>query len=172
MHALALAFALFSLSPAYAEDEVSFRDLAGMVTAEKPICFGREYSAGHLRAHPLQKVKLLRAKLSKQADTDGNFLEVEAVLKGDANRFKLFRQFFVCMDDGTCAVECDGGSVRLAGLRDGGLTLRNNGFVLEGGCDGDNEKGTVFLDNKPGGDDLFRLSRLPHEYCSPTTDER
>ena len=172
MHAIAFAVALFSLQPALAEDMISFRDLAGAVTPEQPLCFGREYSASHLRAHPLQTVQLLRAKLSKQAGSEGNFLEVEAVLKGDANRFKLFRQFFVCMDDGTCAVECDGGSVSLAGLRDGGLHLRNNGFVLEGGCDGGGERETVFLGNKRGGDDLFRLSRLPHEYCSPTTDER
>ena len=169
MTSLVLLAALLLSPPSLAEDEIPFRDLLGGVTVEQPLCFGREFSADQLRARPLQTVSLLRAKLSKQAESDGAYLEVEAVLKGAKNKHKLWRQFFVCADDGVCAVECDGGSVRLTGSNDGGLTLHNNRFVLEGGCDGD-DKETVFLDNKRGGDDLFRLHRLPHEYCARIAD--
>lgn len=157
--------------PSPAEDEIPFAELARSVTVEQPACFGREYSAEQLRSRPLQTVRLLRAKLSRQDGSDAAFLEIEAVLKGAKNLHKLWRQFLICADDGVCAVECDGGSVRLAGSADGGLSFHNQRFVLEGGCDGDGEeKETVFLDNKRGGDDLFRLARLPQEYCSPPAD--
>lgn len=172
MRTLALSLGLFAALAAFASEDttLSFADLLKDVTVEQPLCFGREYAAAHLRARPLQTVRLFRAKLSKQADTEGSFLSVEAVLKGERNEHKLWKQFLVCSDNGTCAVECDGGSVSLASLRDGSLSLRNNRFVLEGACDG-GEKKTVFLDNKRGGDDLFELHRLPAEFCAPDSTD-
>lgn len=154
---------------AHAADKLPFDSLLKEATPEQPICFGREYSEAHLKKAPAQKVKQIRVKLENTPDAgEGySFLHVDAVLKGDKNRFKLWRQLFVCENStGRCGVECDGGSVNLWGLKDGKLALQNNGFVLEGGCDGDGETETVMLEPTRGGDDLFQLSPLPNEFCT------
>lgn len=164
MRFLLLAISILAPLHAGSEEEIPFSRLLSEVTVEQPICFGREYSDSHLRAHPLQTVALFRAKLSKQEGSDGSFLEVEMVRKGEKLRHKLWRQFLLCEDNGRCAVECDGGSVTLSGTPGGGLGLRNDRFVIEGGCEGGAEP--VMLDNKRGGDDFFRLHRLPQEYCA------
>jgi hypothetical protein len=149
---------------------VSYKSVLAQATVEQPVCFGGGYSLQHLQSNPAQKVKQIRVKIAKQAEAgdDVSFLHVDAVLRSDPSNHKPWHAFFICDNSsGRCAVECDGGSVNLWGYSDGTLGVKNNGFVLHGGC-GEEEQEiakTIFLDATKGGDDLFRLARLPSESC-------
>lgn len=152
---------------AQAAEPVTLAEIFAAAEAGVPLCYGREYSTEHLEKHPKQTVRSFRAKLVKDAtDPDylNQYIEVEAVLKGEKNYNKLYRSFLVCDPArGECGVECDGGSVKVSGDTEGKLRIENNGFLLEGGCGG--EEDTVVLKPSPGGDDVFQLYKLPAEYC-------
>jgi hypothetical protein len=150
-----------------AEDKIAYSEVLRHATPEQPICFGREYSAKHLESHPGQLVSLIRAKVVKDptAVADYNYIEINAVLKGEKNFFKLYRAYLVCNAEGECAVECDGGKIKVAGFKDGSLEIRNEGFVLEGGCGAAPKSKAVVLKPTRNGDDVFHLERLPNSFC-------
>lgn len=163
-----LLSALFALT-AQAAEPVSLTEIFAALKAGEPACYGREYSTEHLEKHPKQTVRSFRAKLVKDA-TDPDFLnqyiEVEAVLKGEKNYYKLYRSFLVCDPArGECGVECDGGTIKVSGDKEGKLRIENKGFLLEGGCGGEEESDSVELKPTPNGDDVFQLYKLPTEFC-------
>jgi hypothetical protein len=135
------------------------------VTAAQPVCYGREYSEVAMKSRPKQTVQKIQAKLEKDTEYKQNILHIEITLKGAKNRFKNYRAMLFCDQNDECFVECDGGSAKLSRLVDGRLQLKNNGFVIEGGCGGEDEEDGVMLPAEPGGDDIFRLSKLPSAFC-------
>jgi hypothetical protein len=130
-------------------------------------CFGREYSEAHMDKHPKQNVKQIKLKLEKK-DPESNLhgvLSVEATLRGKENTFKTYRAEFICLSEekDRCLIECDGGSVELKKEGDR-LTLKNKGFVLQGGC-GDEEENFKWLNDEAKGDDIFYTYELRSEFC-------
>lgn len=151
-----------------AEDRISYSEVLSQASAAQPICFGREFSSAHLDAHPRQLVKEIRAKIVKDptAVADYNYIEINAVLKGEKNFYKLYRAYLVCdAAAGECAVECDGGKIKVAGFKDGSLEIVNEGFLLEGGCGAAPSAKSLVLKPSRGGDDVFHLDRLPNSFC-------
>jgi len=134
---------------------------------EQAVCFGREYSAEHMEKHPDQTVEKMRLKFVKK---DGFiYLDIEASLLGTKNQYINYRAPMGCYEaeNGSfqCGIDCDGGSVGLQ-VKDNGdrVVLKNNGFVLDGGC-GEEERNLVWLNNIPKGDDVFYTYKLRSEFC-------
>jgi len=141
------------------------------VTPDQPVCYGREYNSSVLKARPLQTVQKIQAKLIKDAEFNQNILSLEITLKGKANLFKNYRSLLFCDKDDYCYVECDGGSANLKIQSDGTLLITNNGFVIQGGCGGEDEEDGILLKRTEGGDDLFKLFKLPKEFCQKVPDD-
>lgn len=136
------------------------------VTADQPVCYGREYSAEYLKSRPKQTVQKIMAKLIHDKEYEQNQLSVEITRTGSKNFYKTYRALLICDKDDRCYVECDGGSVNLSMRSDGRLAFKNNGFVIQGGCGGEgDEVEGEFLPATPGGDDQFRLTKLPSAFC-------
>ena len=159
-------------SPAFASTEptVSLSTLFSQVKANEPSCYGREYSTEHMEKNEKQTVKKMRVKMVRdltEPSSPSEYLDVEIALKGEENFFKTYRAFLICdSKQGECYVECDGGRVKAWGAKDGSLTLQNLGFVIQGGCGGDEgTDNTVMLKPTKGGDDIFKLVKLPSQYC-------
>jgi hypothetical protein len=142
------------------------------VTADQPVCYGREYNESVLKARPLQTVQKIQAKLSHDAEYNQNIMTVEITLKGKKNLYTNYRSMLFCDKDDHCYVECDGGSVNTKIQSDGTLLIKNNGFVIHGGCgdEGEDIEG-ILLKRTEGGDDLFKLFRLPKEFCQKVPDD-
>lgn len=149
------------------------------VTLEKPACFTRSYSADHLRRHPRQTVQQIKIKL-RQWQYGERANEVSPVLAIQVKRKKenkVWTNNITCMDNEEkktvlCAVECDGGSVEiLARDADGKMILKNNGVLLYGGCGAGEDQETIFLQSRPGGDDVFLLRAANASVCADISDE-
>lgn len=121
------------------------------VTETRPACFTRTYSDTHLKDHKLQTVKTMDVKLSRNDNDNLNLIEVK-VLRTDGKRYKTA---LACDEKGFCFIDCDGGSAKITKAGQG-LQLLNNGFIMQGGC-GEEEE-TIYLESKPGGDDVFFLN--------------
>ncbi len=138
------------------------------VTHAQPKCYGREYSRAELAKHPKQTVEMIKAKLLKYSadpSMESRGMKIEVRLKGQEGL--NFHAEFSCHEyDGKlmCGIDCDGGSVDIAQFDPKTMTLKNNGFVVAGGC-GEDEQ-TKFLKALKGGDDLFKLTALPQAFCS------
>lgn len=161
MKGLVLLLALSFISPVFALEAIFDH-----VTPEQPICYGREYSRSHLESHPQQRVQKIRAKFEAPVfgEDQAQWMSVEVTLRGQENTYVNYRNTFFCADSGQCGIDCDGGSVSLSLMTSGDLLINNHGFVLEGGC-GAEEDDYVYLERTEGGDDIFRLVRLPVDYC-------
>lgn len=120
------------------------------VTEKDSKCFARTYTKQELAAHKLQTVKQMTVKLGRRMDL--NIIDVR-VLRTNNKRYKAA---LACNDEGSCWIDCDGGSATLK-LAGNALQFTNNGFIMQGGC-GEDEKEIIFLESKPGGDDVFLLS--------------
>ena len=173
---LAAATVMLIGLPAWAED------------AERPAffppgvetCFGRTYDAAHLAAHPKQQATsfFLWNELTQDPLREYEDETSEEKLKQDLDpnhglylraflRFRdrpgLYLQSLYCGNSDAgglfCGVECDGGYFT-ATLDGGSLLVTNEGFQLEGVCDG----GMGYFES--GEDDrLFRLDPLPPSAC-------
>ena len=75
-----------------------------------------------------------------------------------------------CDKDDRCSVECDGGSANVSLQIDGHLILKNNGFAIQGGCGDDSEEDGVLLKPSEGGDDKFKMTKLPSAFCQKAPD--
>ncbi|MES3039022.1 MAG: hypothetical protein V4736_14035 [Bdellovibrionota bacterium] len=137
------------------------------VTVEQPLCFGREYSSLHLGLHPLKTVKKITARFSTEPQYNTKIMQLELILKGEQYSYKVFKAFMVCLpESGSCHVECDGGSVYLKSSDDDKVSVINQGFVAQGACGEDGQDlDTIFIEAKKDGDDVFKLKRLPSEFC-------
>lgn len=175
-------FALgLALTPAMAQGQ-----RLTLFTMNQPTCFGRVYDAAHLARHPAQTVTslfvyhALQARKSAEnwtaqaaADAMQSFKEQGSVNVSAFVTFRdrkgRFHNDLNCRLDDTgrtrCGIDCDGGQFTLE--RDGtqNVLLRNEGFVLIGGCGEEVEQSeTVYF--SPGADDkVFRLERAPTAVC-------
>lgn len=161
-----IAFLVLLVSQAMAASRSVFEK----VTPSQPVCYGREYSANTLKARPKQTVQKILAKFSKDPEYNQNILSVEITLKGKKNFYTTFRSILFCDKDDHCYVECDGGSADVSLMDDGRLLLKNNGFAIRGGCGGEDEEDGILLPATPGGDDEFRLTKLPSAFCQKAPD--
>lgn len=133
-------------------------------TAGETICFGRTYGAAHLAAHPAQTVTRMVVELTRYRDLPELQVAVLAELRDRPGQ--LLSGAGACGSSAggalDCGIECDGGSFHLEATTADVLMLRNagDGFrVHECGSEG-----AVFI--APGADDqLFRLVRLPADFC-------
>jgi hypothetical protein len=155
-------------------------------TADQEACYGRVYDRAHLAKHPQQKVTSLhiwrslgerreaenwqpnqREEAIKTFRESGNTLVSAYVTFRDRSGY--FYNSLYCGPGETnriiCAIDCDGGSFSLEQSRENSVLLRNNGFVLIGGCGEEVEDSkTVFF--SPGQDDkVFRLDRKSNATC-------
>ncbi|WP_413290451.1 hypothetical protein [Bdellovibrio sp. HCB337] len=139
------------------------------VTPEQPICYGREYSAEYLKSRPKQTVQKILAKFSKDAEYNQNLMTVEITLKGKKHFYKNYRSLLFCDKNDDCYVECDGGSASVSLQQDGRMHFKNNGFAIQGGCGSEEEDGFL-LKPTVGGDDRFRLIKIPSGFCQKAPD--
>lgn len=154
-------------------------EIAGRVSVQQPVCYGRDYTQAHMDAHPLQSVQQLRLMFYRLADAPETlFMDVQAKLlrpargsakAGQTQILKNFKSEMMCNESGNslkCFIDCDGGSAEIRwnvhNVRRE-ITFENQGFVLEGGC-GD-ERELVILEPRQGGDDIFKLSAIPAASC-------
>jgi hypothetical protein len=140
-------------------------------------CFGRVYDDRHLASHPAQRVtrfflwnELTEDPLLEYQDLttaekreyDANNLRLVALL-GLRGRYGLHLQTFDCGTSNRrelfCSVDCDGGYFS-ATIQQGSLLVANEGFLIEGVCDG----GSGWLAPEPD-DRTFRLDPLPSAAC-------
>ena len=152
----------------------------------QPQCYGREYSEAHMQSNTLQTVKKMDVKFYKYAPNEPVVLmQVNAQIKrsktvtnedGSTETYDVIKPYantLVCDAAGktqlNCYIECDGGSATVSWdvkTVNKQLTFTNKGFIMYGGCGEDvDENDWVWLDNKKGGDDVFKLYALPAEYC-------
>jgi len=148
-------------------------------------CFGRIYDSAHLAGHPEQKVtrfmlwnELTQDQLREYEDETS--AEKREYDKNPENRLQLvalihlrdqhglLMQTFDCgtSEDSElfCGIDCDGGY--FTGKTDGrSLIVTNEGFMLEGVCDG----GSGWLGPEPD-DETFRLDPLPAAACLEERD--
>jgi hypothetical protein len=142
-------------------------------------CFGRTYDAAHLKVNPKQRVasfflfkKLRPDPLSEWDDASADEMRAQDldpkqslgldVILRLRDRPGLFLQSFECHGDdktGHCSIDCDGGSFNMKPAG-GAMMVENEGFEVEGGCDG----GLDFVD--PGrADRSFRLDAATPAAC-------
>jgi hypothetical protein len=143
------------------------------------ICFGRVYDAGHLKAHPDQRVTSFylwheltpdppreygdeTADEKRQWDFDPNNRLLLDLMMHVRDRPDMQVQTFECEGDNAsifCGVDCDGGYFT-AKVEGNSLTVTNQGFQFEGSC----ESGVGWLTSVKG-DKIFRLDKLPNSAC-------
>lgn len=170
---------------ASAQEEKNSTPLPSHLPLGVEACFGRVYDARHLKEHPKQRVtgfhvfrdftpdpnseieQETREQMIKDDGTNG-YVNVTAFVRF-RDRKGVFSHMLSCrrMEGGKvfCGIECDGGSFN---LRPSGssLLVDNNGFVVVGGCGGNEEEQAHPEFVAPGADDkTFRLDRQPVAQC-------
>lgn len=161
-----------ALAPQFSS-AAALTDVFKGVTYAQPKCYGREYSETDLKTNPAQTVTQIKAKLMKysadpKAVSEG--LKIEVRLKGEEGL--NYHAEFSCMTDPKggpagavfCAIDCDGGSVTVGSFDSKTMTLKSNGFTIQGGCGEDGV--TKRLAAAKHGDDIFKLYALPQAFCS------
>lgn len=158
-----------------------FANPAKLATLGQPVCYAATYSKDHMKKHPLQTVKSMKFKFSKDeySSEDSTILNITADVKvqlmSAENEKPVFvyapyQQSMSCQTSGDtlfCGVECDGGSGVVSWTAKGSgdqITFKNNGFVMYGGC-GELVPKEVYIENKKGGDDIFNLERQSDKTC-------
>jgi hypothetical protein len=155
---------------------------ANAFLAEKPACFGRVYDKAHLARRTLQKVTSIHVwravedrkeaenyRPQSQKEQPAHEFGVDAYVTFRDRRGQFHNSLWCGHREGSkdlfCGIECDGGSFVLAPDGAGSVLLRNNGFVLIGGCGSDveDDKRVYF---SPGADDkVFRLEKKDPSVC-------
>ena len=144
---------------------------AGAGLASDGACFRRDYSAGHLAAHPEQVVTSLEVVFLR--DSYGNDIaHAAAGFRGDP---EVYASVLFCSAAGagdpkgavSCGVECDGGTFVAWTGEDGALRLRTAGFLVNGGCGAETDDAPTrsVADETPGRDTVFRLPALAPADC-------
>lgn len=137
------------------------------VNETTPKCYEASYSDAHLAKHPRQTVKAIHMTLLgfEFKGEKQRFLDIAVKLKKPQHGRTIFRTTMICMDDGHCFIECDGGSATVAEQNDQ-LVFKNKGITLMGGCDAEFEADDsieVYLRPTKNGDDVFHLQ--PAKEC-------
>jgi hypothetical protein len=168
---LLAAAAIFpALSPAVATSEAGARSLFqshfASVQGGTP-CYARTYGAGHLQAHPDQRVTDIEIDMAK-TDPDGNAITEDAIQLGFGLRVigsaEWYMNVAICKSEGE-AIECfldgDGGRFSLSAADGGALQLKTGdyGIVIEG------SKDVVELPGNKGDDRVFVLKPADPKAC-------
>lgn len=145
------------------------------------ICYRRDYSDEHLKAHPKQAVAGIVFRLSyyrHEPETgypQGQrfyYFELLAKLRGQAKKLEAFGECRTQGDAIGCYVDCDGGGVLVKRRPDNKVLVWFDGpgsYLRMAECDSDNEDKSVDL--KPGADDReFLLTKTPDAEC-PAYDD-
>lgn len=141
------------------------------ISPNEAVCYGREYSAEHLRNQPNQTVQKIQSKFEiyDSEESKTRIMQLEVTLKGKKNTYTNYRAFFVCNDNNNiCSVECDGGRVEAELTKDGNILIINKGFIIKGECG--NEGDIKMLEPTLNGDEFFELVPLPKQFCEKTSD--
>ncbi|XGC81876.1 hypothetical protein ACES2L_05190 [Bdellovibrio bacteriovorus] len=164
---------------------IAFARTPDTVKPGEPLCYGREYSEKHMSSRPKQTVKMMKLKfyITGEPPYTSLALAVDAKIKRPVKPdpsenseettefvYKDYTTLMFCEKTGSgklrCGVECDGGTADIRWSTSNpskGATLKNNGFVMHGGCG--EEDDPIYLTPTPKGDDVFNLVPLPKEFC-------
>ncbi len=143
------------------------------ITKDNPVCFERAYSERHMGSHPLQTVKSMQMKFHIDATTSpgSTYLNIKAQIKKN-RRYKPYQTDMNCRMSATtlsCSIDCDGGTAKVeweTSGKDGEITFVNKGFIMYGGCGEETDPNDwIWLDPKKGGDDIFKLYKMPTNVC-------
>ncbi len=156
--------ALFPLLAHASADKIPLSAIFAQASHGQPLCFGREFSSSEPKR---SQIKTIRAKVvSDKTDPahPNNYLEIELSLRGEKEFYKIYRAYLPCnLATEQCTMECEGGSVRAWGQKNGALQIKNESFVIEGGCGA--SKKPKYLTPAPGVDDVLQLTPLPRDFC-------
>ena len=191
MRRMGIVAVVLALQPAAASAQGSITagekssPLASHLPLQKEACFGRVYDGKHLATHPRQRVTSLLLFRDFTPDTNAEYPpdDRQALLGPDGedgrvnlsayvrlrDRKGVYSNSFSCnksdKGDVICGIDCDGGSFRLKAAG-AGLDLVNEGFVVVGGCGGNEEDQANSVFVRPGSDDrTFRLAPQPLNVC-------
>lgn len=148
---------------AHTAHSTTIKEVFAGIKKGQEVCFGREYTTAHLKAHPQQTVKKITAKIGRTNDEFPSFPYLRLEIYQNKGPKKKLSQFLACHENNgevMCSVDCDGGSVNILSRKKSSLLIQNNGVNLSAGC-GSEDAGDleefIFLDNQKGGDDLFKM---------------
>ncbi len=141
------------------------------IQGDEPVCFSKSYDRSHMNARPNQTVQALDLKFKADTRNAGMLtLDIIGTVRGPKGGFKVYKTSMMCNQNSTslhCFIECDGGSADISwenAFTENGITFKNNGFVMYGGCGEDvNEEDILWIDPKAQGDDVFILE--PTKFC-------
>ena len=138
-------------------------------------CFARTYSEAHLAKNPKQVVKDISIAFGDFADDVVPWMDVlveiadQGHAAGRGQGGNTYGQIARCFEDQrartgwSCAVECDGGVMRIDRLDAKSLLVRLEYFWMGSG---DDCGGTVDLAEVPGQTVAYRLDRQPAAVCA------
>lgn len=138
-------------------------------------CFARTYSDAHLAQNPAQVVKDISISFDPNFEPGHPWMDVEVEIAdqghaaGTGQGGNMYGQIARCFEDAragtgwSCAVECDGGVMRIDRLSDADLLVRLEYFVLN---TGDDCGGEVDLAEVPGQTVAYKLLRQPDAACA------
>lgn len=183
------AVAALQSAPVLAQSSIATDEKSSPLPSHLPLrkeaCFGRVYDARHLASHPRQRVISVLLFRDFTPDTNAEYPpdDRQALLDPDGedgrvnlsayvrlrDRKGVYSNSFSCTrsdkGDVVCGIDCDGGSFRLKAAGSG-LDLTNEGFVVVGGCGGNEEDQAHSVFVQPGNDDkTFRLAPHPLNAC-------
>jgi hypothetical protein len=134
-----------------------------------PVCFARDYDAGHLARNPAQVVRNMRILLPDDPRRDGLRLSVTLADQGhvvaDGMAGRSLGQGLFCLDGPgplTCGVECDGGLLVVTRRDAGILEFRTDRLTVG---DAEDCGGSVDLAERPGQPVTYRLFAAPMAAC-------
>ena len=138
-------------------------------------CFARSYSEAHLAQHPAQVVREISIAFGDFAGDDAPWMDVQVEVADQGHAQvtgqggNTYGQIARCFADArakagwSCAVECDGGVMRIERLDGDGLLVRLAYFMMN---TGDDCGGEVDLAEVPGQEVAYRLDRQPDAHCA------
>ena len=168
--------ALTLIAPAYGDGP---RALANHFGPHRNSCYQRVYDEAHLKAHPQQRVAMIRFEnfpdVYGPVGEDGKVyfdektgeVTFSIIVAFRDHPHKLYSNDGACYPEGgklRCGIDCDGGSFTLSDAGKTDIMLHNEGFRVTV-CEGDDEA-TAWVDPEPDDKD-FKLTRLPDSDCTP-----
>ncbi len=142
--------------------------------AEPPAgCFARTYSDAHLAKHPAQVVKGISIVFDPDFEPGHPWMDVQVEVADQGHAAgqggAVYGQIARCFEDAragtgwSCAVECDGGSMRIDRLNSAEMLVRLEYFLMN---TGDDCGGEVDLAEVPGETVAYKLERQPDAACA------
>lgn len=166
------------------DNEFANKFYAADITKQKKsyACFVRQYDSAHLAKHPLQKVSAMKLLVTAEVmPEDAQFSHSFRLGVKFRNRSGNFDSSGGCRhtevsenpngkETLACAVDCDGGGIRVELVPDNKATLLRLDAIRIWNNNKPDDEG---LDLTGGADDrVFRLDRAPLELCKSLVTDR